>query len=920
MRGAVWVETLSSGLSLNKLIKKQGIVSVLKGFFCFFILLCCSDAYSESIADSQQHIRHIEVSGLYSISKEELLYLLDLQKDKALDRAALSRGIKRAFLKGVFDDIRVEIIDREGIDIKVTVVEKPIIRSINIKGNSYLPDKFIKRHLTISKGDRLNLLKIGQSLISIENALKEKGFLAPSVSYDLIHKDNAVDVIFEVIEGKPDIIKQIIIHGHEDVVLSFLRLSVGDIFDRTEMERLSSKLKEYYKKQGYILTSLEYYYNEGVLAIKFNKGKKINIDFEGNSALSSKRLMKEVPFFKIGDYSDELLEETTARIITLYHQQGYPFTQIAPAVSVSEEDISIKFFIFEGERYIVDSVNFENMFQNAISIPEERLRNILALKAGGEYNPDFLESDRTNIEEFYRALGYLYVKVMEPEVETSDNRVKIRFKINEGDKVMLSNIAVKGNMNISDKEIFSEIPLTKGNPYNEIDISDARQKIIQLYNDRGFLDARVLLTKNISGTSADVTFEIIEGDITLFGKAIVRGNDKTKYRLIKRKFLLEENRPLNYSLLFKERHRLYRLGLFADVDVELLERLNGKRDILYILEEANAGAVEFGLGYGEYERLKGFFDISYRNLWGMNRYGSLRIELSTLEQRLMLSYHEPLFIGREDLILKGLILYEDRKEKDIDTGEIRYRIKRKGASLGIEKRFSKELQAELYYDFSLVKTLDVKPGVILSREDVGTFIISGLRHGLLYDTRDNPFNPQSGLLAGASLKLASSIFLSDTEFAKIILYANQYHSLSKRIVLAVSLRGGAAKGLGATKELPIIERFFLGGRTTVRGYEQDTLGPKGKDGTPTGGNAFLMGNLELRLDAGKGIGIVTFLDGGNVWEKLQDVDIGGIKFTTGIGLRYNTPIGPFRIDYGYKLSRELGEGKSALHFSIGHAF
>jgi outer membrane protein insertion porin family len=139
-------------------------------------------------------------------------------------------------------------------------------------------------------------------------------------------------------------------------------------------------------------------------------------------------------------------------------------------------------------------------------------------------------------------------------------------------------------------------------------------------------------------------------------------------------------------------------------------------------------------------------------------------------------------------------------------------------------------------------------------------------------------------------------------------------------VLAVSLRGGVAQGLDKTRELPLVERFFLGGRTTVRGYEQDTLGPKGVNGTPTGGNAFVMGNLELRTDVGKGFGIVTFLDGGNVFKKANNLDITNLKYTAGVGLRYNTPVGPFRIDYGHKLNRERGESRGEIHFSLGHAF
>jgi outer membrane protein insertion porin family len=208
----------------------------------------------------------------------------------------------------------------------------------------------------------------------------------------------------------------------------------------------------------------------------------------------------------------------------------------------------------------------------------------------------------------------------------------------------------------------------------------------------------------------------------------------------------------------------------------------------------------------------------------------------------------------------------------------------------------------------------------LTHEDSGTLLISAIKLGLIYDSRDNPFEPRSGYLVGLTYKIAAGILLSESEFHKVQMYLNRYIALSKDIVLAASLRGGYARSFDKTSSLPLVERFFLGGRTTVRGYDQDMLGPKGSDNNPTGGNVFAMENLELRFNVWKGLGLVTFLDGGNVWQKAGEFSFGSIKYTTGIGLRYNTPVGPIRVDFGYKLNRERGENIGAVHFSVGHAF
>ncbi len=878
---------------------------------CFFL----GGADSRAQAEVLRPVQKIEIKGLSSISKEELLYLLDIRTGSPLNKADLKEGIKRAFLKGIFEDIRVESANAAETSLRVVVKEKKIVDTVKIKGNDHFSNKYVKKHFASVKGERLSFLKIQNGIAELRNGFAKRGFPHSEVAYHIVpEKNNKVGVVISVREGKPELVDDIVVSEPGNAVKSGLPLSKGDIFDRTKMDVMVRKITEHYKKEGYVGTVLVYSYKDGLLNIKLNTGEKLIISFMGNSALASKALMKEVPFFEVNEFSEDLLEETTSRITDLYRKSGYPFAQVAPVRTTAGEKTSIEFFVFEGDKYIVSSVEFEG-----VTIPREGLKNFLIMRPGDNYNPDFLETDMDNIVEFYHAMGYLYMEIHEPEIKMPKNKVEIKFFVDEGPQVLLSGIAVKGNKHFTTEDIMKHISLKPGQPYNEVDMSEAKRKISELYNQNGFLDAKVTMEREISGPSANISFTVQEGDITLFGKTIITGNERTRQYVIKNELLHKQDNPFDYSLLLKERQGLYRLGLFTDVEMTPLEREDNKRDVLYRFKEADAGAVEFGLGYGEYEKYRGFLDLSYKNLFGANKQGAFRTELGTLEQRYIFSYYEPKFLNR-DLIFRTLLLIESRKELNIDTRDISYKLTRKTISSGVEKKLSDTVKSELYYDYSVVNTTDVKPDVVLSREDVGTLVISGLRPGLIYDSRDNPFEPRKGVLAGLSFKFASSVLFSETDFMKSVFYINTYRGLSKRTVLAVSLRGGAANGFGSTRELPIVERFFLGGRTTVRGYEQDTLGPKGADGTPTGGNAFLMGNLELRNDIGRGIGVVTFVDTGNVWRKLDQASLGDLKYTAGLGLRYNTPVGPFRVDYGYKLNKEKGESAGAVHFSLGHAF
>lgn len=885
-------------------------------YFLLFIA-CCLLLFVSSIEASGPPIQKIDVEGLYSIEKEELLYLLNVKAGDVLSPLTVRNGIKRVFLKGIFEDISVEVDDADKSKVKIKVKERDIVKGIYISGNEHLSKKVIKGHFLFTEGQVMRYDLIEDSIKKLRHALSERGFhrAEASIQVERTTEPYRVNVILRVNEGEPELIKSIKIYGPEYEVRSLMKVTEGDIYDQFRLRADLNRIKRHYKKLGYLNPSAgPYTFFEGELDLSINPGKKLGIFFEGNSDIDSKALLKEMPFFDAEDFRDDLVEEASARITALYHSRGYSFAQVAPVVATDKDTINLHFFVFEGERFTVGSIRF-----TGVTLPEKNLKEIMSLKEGGVYNSDLIDSDRESLREFYNALGYLNAHVEEFHVEIRNSKADINVTVSEGAKTEIISIEIKGAELIPEEKIRSAIGIKPGNPYNEVDISDARYRVIELYGNYGFTEPMVDVKREFVDKGARIVFDIGEGPITFFGKTVIRGNSNTRREVISRELIHRESRPFNYSLLTKERQRLYKLGLFTDVDIDALHKENDARDILIGVKEGKAGIIEFGFGYGEYERYRGFFDISYRNLFGMNRQASFRIEVSSLEQRYILSYFEPWFLGRP-MPFRMLLMREERTEKSIDTGETRYKLRRHTASAGFEKRLSEKLKADIFYEFSIVKTFDVKPDVILTRDDMGTLAISAIRPGIIYDTRDNPFDPRRGVLAGISLKMSSSVLLSETDFMKVIFHGSIYKEVSRRFVLALSLRGGIAQGFGATRELPLVERFFLGGRTTVRGYEQDTLGPKGVDGTPTGGNAFLSTNLELRTSIGKGAGLVTFVDGGNVWRKMGDVDASGLKYTAGMGIRYNTPVGPLRIDYGHKLQRERGESRGEVHFSIGHAF
>lgn len=864
-------------------------------------------------------VREVHVTGLRSIGEGELLELLGIVPGAPIDRERVRRGIQRAFLKGIFEDIVVEAPDGEATSVLVRVRERPRVQNISLDGSYALSKKTILSLFPLKKDQYLTCTMLDRAVKTLESEIASRGYphVRIQVKTEEMKRRNRLAVRLTVDTGDPQKIEKLVVRGTTDKIASVMRLSEGDVFDRSALERDMERIRAYYRKRQYLRPVVEIEsFKDCVLTLAVTPGRRLVIAFDGNAVLSEKALLGAVPFFDAEDFNDDLVEESIQRMLSLYRANGYPFAQIAPVFQQKAETIHLTYFVFEGKRVRTGSISLVGTH-----LDEKKLKSMLSLAEGRPFNPDLMDADRETLVNFFTALGYLTVQVDEFQTtyDESSQSMDIVIPIREGPKTVIGTIDIRGVRSVSRDELSAALHIRSGDPYNEVDLSDARYRILEFYTTKGFPSVSVSIERSFVDHEANVAFVIDEGPFVEFGKTIVTGNTRTRYEVIKRQLLTEEGAPFDSSLLRKEKQELYRLGLFTDVNVEVLEGYDDRRDILINLNEGKAGAVEFGFGYSDYERYRGFLDVSYRNLWGMHRQAAVRTELSSLRQRLILQYYEPWFLD-SGTAFRGLFLAEYREEQNIDTRETRYRLSRNAVSAGIERKLSSTVKGEFAYEFSVVNTYDVKPDVILSREDTGTLLISGLRLGLIYDTRDDPFDPKSGVLSGISAKLTSPLFLSESDFMKLSVYGNLYYQLMRRVVFAASLRGGIAKGYGATAELPIVERFFIGGRTTVRGYAQDTLGPKGSDGNPTGGNAFLMENVELRFSLGRGIGVVTFLDGGNVWVEVDDANPADTKFTTGLGFRYDTPVGPLRVDYGYKLDRERGESRGEIHFSIGHAF
>lgn len=872
-------------------------------------------------SDTKAVIKDIEVQGLVRMNETELVDLISINTGDILDGEKLSQGIRRAFKKGIFSDLKVESEPyKDGIKLIYIAEEMPLVGRIKIEGSKAVSKRELKKALVYKEGVEFRREFLDSAISRLYRYYRNKGFPDARIDADVEEEKTkgTVSVRIRIDEGSPQIIKTL---NMPNEFKGYIHVRAGDVFDRDKIEKKIMKLREYFRRLEYINPLVgPYKFNDGELTIPINPGQKLEVSFEKNEAINRKRLLKELPFMEGGDVTDESVEEAADSIKNLYLNEGYYNAKVASSYETDEDYITVSFFIFEGERVFLKHVSFTG---NTIS--NDVLKSIVALEENKPFNATLLNDSKDALIIFYNALGYLQAEVaeMKTAIHNDNKGVSLEFVINEGRRTMIQSVRISGNIDISVSDIHSVLNLKEDTPYNIIDIRDARYRIQSLYSKRGYMDARIEVKSTIYDDKAFLDYEITENRPSVAGKIIIRGNMKTKEKIIRRELTVAEGETYNYEEVLNTKERLYRLGLFSEVKIDILEPDNNEgspeKDMLITLKESAPGSVEMSLGYGDYEKLRGSIELRYRNIGGYNRQIGFRTEINAVEEKYVLDFREPRLFNNPAFPFNASLTKENRRAVNIDTKDMLYKIDKTSFIAGIEKELRKGLKAGLNYEYSFNDTTDVAPGVILSREDTGTLAIGSISPSLFYDLRDNPFDPSSGSLHGITLKFASKAYLSESEFIKGTFQSSWFFLLKKRIVFAFSLKGGAAYSFGETDELPLIERFFLGGRTTVRGYGHDLLGPKGADNTPTGGNVFALVNGEFRIPIRKGFGIVTFIDAGNVWIRTNDVDA-ELKYTAGIGLRYATPVGPVRLDYGHKLNRERDESTGELHFSFGHAF
>jgi outer membrane protein assembly complex protein YaeT len=602
-------------------------------------------------------------------------------------------------------------------------------------------------------------------------------------------------------------------------------------------------------------------------------------------------------------------------------------------------------------------------FNGLKAVKASQLRSVLATGASSKlpwgekryFNREQFDADLKRVVAFYHDRGFPDARVASFDVKLNQDQtsVDLTLTIAEGEPVVAERIEMAGFDSLPAdhrKSLEQRLPLKPGQPMDRALIQASREASLDELRDHGFPYASVRLTEGPgSGERRRVlTLTADPGPLAHQGAVEIRGNSSVSDTVIRRQLAFKPGDVFQQSKLLESQRKLYALEVFQFANVQPV-REEGEQPVeiptRVTVTEGKHRKVNFSAGYGTEEKARVEADWRHVNFFGGARTAGVRGRYSALDRGLRLNFTQPYFFNRRYTFgMQGQYWHNDEPAFVMDNvgGRVtvsRYFGRAGSAVLGSRPSTTASLTyANEWEDYTVSEETLADP---TSWDDLIALGLNpltghgrGQRSSLSLDggrnTTDNVLDAKRGYLATLHIEQAGQYLGGDYDYYEVTGEVRYYVPVASLAVIALRVRAGAIDGTGDTPDqsVPFYKRYFLGGATNLRGWGRFDVAPLTEGGQPIGGHAFTNFSTELRVPIWGKLSGVLFLDGGNVWANPWDFNLNDMRYDVGPGLRYNTPIGPFRADFGYQLNRipgllVNGEPESRrfrFHFSIGQAF
>lgn len=891
----------------------------------------------------------------------EKIPALPLKSGQPFSFEAERQTLRRLYAMGDFANIRTTASQGPfGLAIDFIVQRNFYNNVIRVDGLQPPPTEsaaLAAMRLTLGEPFRESALR--EALARLRGVLQDNGFYDPKITWVLgAHTDTRqMDVTVTVAPGVRAGVGEIAVENKTPytnaILLRRSNLSRKTALTLESLSRSSQRLKGFLVDQGYlgagvVITRQAYDAKSGrvPLTLSATAGARVRVIASG-AGLSKGKLRKLLPIYAEGAVDEDLLQEGRRNLRNYFQSQGYfnAAVTVSSRQEVQDKEQIISYEVSRGERYRLAGVAFEGNQYFESSLLQARLKlQPASFASSGRFSQQMMRDDADSIRALYLSNGFRDAQVsaaVDDRYRGKHNNLFVTFHIVEGKQTRIARLKIEGNHAISTGTLLSVTGSTAGQPYSDSGIASDRNNILALYFNEGFPDASMEASVSpAADNEVNLVYHVTEGRQVEVSKLLLTGYEFTRRGIIARQVTIQPGGPLRQGEVSSTQRQLYNLGVFNRVQVAP-QNPNGTdpdKTVVVDVQEGDRYTVGYGFGF-EVQRIaggtnnpngstigaspRGIFEIARNDMFGRAQTLSLTTRASTLEYRAALNYSAANFLNYRNFTAQ-LTGYAD-KTQDINTFT--------STSLegGAELAEHVSAHSSLLYQYFYRRVEATNVAATINLEDVPLIsqptLVSGFDITYARDHRDNPADATRGTFNTIDFSDAIEAIGSSASYLRGFFQNSSFYSFGRAFVFARSVRFGVEAPMGNTTSalecascvfIPLPEHFYAGGGTSLRGFGLNQAGPRDPTtGFPIGGLALLVFNQELRFPmrlpfVGNRLGGTIFYDGGNVYDNINDITLAwksksltNLNYwsnTVGFGVRYPTPVGPVRLDFGLLLN------------------
>jgi len=664
------------------------------------------------------------------------------------------------------------------------------------------------------------------------------------------------------------------------------------------------------------------------------------VRFDGNRKIKDKRLSKEITTQPNYSIDERRIKEDAEKIFEYYQKTGYSQAKVDyviernPATGFG----TVIFKIEEGGKIKIGDIQFTgnaNVRGGSLRKEMETKKSWMFswLTGKGKFNDETFEDDLDKLRDYYREQGFLDVEISQSNVSFSypkRNKMMIDITVSEGRQYRIGDIKFVGNSTYPTDLLRRIVKTKSGDIFKPIGLDEEIELITDFYGQFGYLETRIRLVRNpnIQTGDIDIEFDITESEKYYVESINIEGNTKTKSIVILRELALAPGMVFDSIRMKTSQLRLENTQFFEEVNV-VPESTNipQRKNLKISVKEGRTGNLTFGAGFSSLERAvifveltQGNFDLfNHRSFFqGDGQKMRLRAQIGSQSSEFIVAFEEPWLF--EQQLAFGFQIY--RTQTDFTSSiydELRF-----GFEVYFRRRLIGLIEGRLSYRYEIVDIFNLSPGASLPIQALaGKTKVSKVGMTFLRDTRDSLITASRGSRLEFITEVAGGPLSGDVDYYRLEGRVAKYMPVFKwqKQVIEILGRTGIVQEYSDSPTVPFYDRYFLGGPTTLRGFEFRDVGPKDRYGEPIGGKTYMFGSIEYSMDVVHPLRIAAFYDVGFVNRGAYDWDPSGYNDNWGIGVRFFVMGSPLRIDYGIPLTTDPRNNRgNQFNFSFGTRF